>query len=103
MDALQKVNDAHQDALGRISALSDSLIQNSKVLSKITARLDKAEHSIGAVTLDDDAIARAVNTVVADAFAPFKQAVDAVGAQAVVADLASVYPIDTKSALDVLV
>jgi MoxR-like ATPase len=101
LDALQKVNDAHQDALGRISALSDSLIQNSKVLSKITARLDKAEHSIGAVTLDDDAIARAVNTVVADAFAPFKQAVDAVGAQAVVADLASVYPIDTKSALDV--
>jgi len=101
LDALQKVNDAHQDALGRISALSDSLIQNSKVLSKITSRLDKAEHSIGAVNLDDDAIARAVNTVVADAFAPFKQAVDAVGAQAVVADLASVYPIDTKSALDV--
>jgi MoxR-like ATPase len=101
LDALQKVNDAHQDALGRISALSDSLIQNSKVLSKLTTRLDKAEHSIGAVNLDDDAIARVVNTVVADAFAPFKQAVDAVGAQAVVADLASVYSTESKSALDV--
>jgi MoxR-like ATPase len=101
LDALQKVNDAHQDALGRISALSDSLIQNSKVLGKIASRLDKAEHSIGAVNLDDDAIARVVNTVVADAFAPFKQAVDAVGAQAVVADLASVYSTETKSALDV--
>jgi MoxR-like ATPase len=101
LDALQKANDAHQDALGRISALSDSLIQNSKVMSKITARLDKAEHSIGAVTLDDDAIARAVNTVVADAFAPFKRAVDAFGAQDVVADLASVFSTETKSASDV--
>ena len=101
LDALRKANDNHQDALGRISAITDSLIAITKSTGTMAKRLDKAEHSIGAVNLDDDAIQRAVNTVVADAFAPFKQAVESVGAQAVVADLASVYSTDAKSASDV--
>ncbi len=101
LDAMQKANDVHQDALGKIGSVNDAVIAINKTVGKLLSRLDKAEHSIGAVNLDDDAIARAVNTVVADAFAPFKQAVDAVGAQAVVADLASVYSTETKSASDV--
>jgi len=101
LDALQKASDVHQDALGKIGSVNDAVIAINKTVGKLLSRLDKAEHSIGAVNLDNDAIARAVNTVVADAFAPFKQAVDAVGAQAVVADLASVYSTETKSAQDV--
>ena len=101
LDALAKANNAHADALSKITALSDSLIAVNKTTGKILSRLDKAEHQIGNVVLDDDAITRAVNTVVADAFVPFKQAVDAVGAQEVVADLASIYSTETKSASDV--
>ena len=101
LDALQKANDVHQDALGKIGSVNDAVIAINKTVGKLLSRLDKAEHSIGAVNLDDDAIARVVNTVVADAFAPFKRAVDSVGAQDVVADLASVYSTETKSAQDV--
>lgn len=101
LDALQKVNDNHQDALSKITSLNDALIAVNKSTGKILSRLDKAEHSIGTVSIDSDAVARAVSTAVADAFAPFKQAVDAVGAQEVVADLASIYVTETKSAQDV--
>ena len=101
LDALRKANDNHQDALGRIGAITDSLVGITKSTGQILARLDRAETAIGAVNIDDESITRAVNKVVADAFAPFKQAVETAGVQATVADIASVYVTDTKSAKDV--
>jgi cobaltochelatase CobS len=101
LDALQKVNTVHQDLLKKLDGLSDSIVSTAKFASGIGSRLDKAEHEMGKVAIDDDAVNRAVNKVVADAFAPFKQAVESVGAQEVVADLASIYVTETKSALDV--
>jgi len=101
LDALQKVNTVHQDLIKKLDGLSDSIVSTAKFASGIGSRLDKAEHDIGKVAIDDDVITRAVSKLVADAFAPFKQAVESVGAQAVVADLASVYAVDTKSVKDV--
>jgi MoxR-like ATPase len=101
LDALQKVNTVHQDLIKKFDGLNDSIVSVAKITSGIGSRLDKAEHDIGKVAIDDDVITRAVGKLVADAFAPFKQAVESVGAQAVVADLASVYAVDTKSVKDV--
>ena len=47
-----------------------------------------------------DKVQEAVAKVVADAFKPFEQAVKAAGAQAVVADLAAVRVVDSKTCLD---
>lgn len=101
LDALQKANAVHQDSLGRISAITDSIISINKTVGGVLSRLDGAETAIGAVNIDEDAIERAVNKVVADAFAPFKTAVETAGVQTAVADLASVYVTETKSAKDV--
>jgi MoxR-like ATPase len=101
LDALQRANQIQQDADSKIGSVNDAVIAINKTVGKVLARLDKAETAIHTVSVDDDAVARVVHTAVADAFAPFKQAVDAVGAQAVVADLASVYSTETKSASDV--
>jgi MoxR-like ATPase len=87
--------------MSQISTLAVLITDSQKALGKVQSRLDNAETAIGAVNIDDDAITRAVNKVVADAFAPFKQAVETAGVQATVADFASVYVTDTKSALDV--
>lgn len=46
---------------------------------------------VGETKIDDRKVQEAVSKVVADAFAPFRKAVEAAGAQAVVADLSSVH------------
>jgi len=101
LDALQKANNARHDAMSQISTLASLVVDSQTALDKVQSRLDRAETAIGAVNIDDDAITRAVNKVVADAFAPFKTAVETAGVQATVADLSSVYVTDTKSAKDV--
>ena len=101
LDALRKANEVGQDSLNSIGKLNDAISNVNTNVGKVLSRLGKAESAIGAINFDDDAIQRAVNTVVADAFAPFKRAVESAGAQAVVADLASIYSTDTKSASDV--
>ena len=101
LDALQRANAVQVDLLKKIEGLSDSIVSTAKFASGVANRLDKAETAIGAVNIDEDSITRAVNKVVADAFAPFKTAVETAGVQATVADIASVYVTDTKSAKDV--
>jgi MoxR-like ATPase len=46
-------------------------------------------------------VSRAVTRAVAEAFAPFKSAVEQAGAQSIVADLSAVHVVDTRPALDV--
>lgn len=55
---------------------------------------------VGEVKIDDRRVADAVSKVVADAFAPFRKAVEAAGAQSVVADLSSVRVVRTESCRD---
>ena len=101
LDALQRANAVQVDLLKKLEGLSDIVVSTANFANGVASRLDKAETAIGAVNVDEDSITRAVNKVVADAFAPFKQAVEGAGAQAVVADIASVYVSETKSAQDV--
>lgn len=101
LDALQRANAVQVDLLKKLEGLSDSVVSTAKFASGIASRLDKAETAIGAVNIDEDSITRAVNKVVADAFAPFKTAVETAGVQTAVADLASVYVTETKSAKEV--
>jgi hypothetical protein len=99
------------DALQAVQALKDALKSD---LTHISARLsiestdrqfDQAQiktsiERLAQVKVDDRKVEEAVAKVVADAFAPFKQAVEAAGAQAVVADLSSVRVVSTETCLD---
>jgi MoxR-like ATPase len=99
------------DALQAVQALKDSIKSD---LTHISARLsiestdrrfDQEQiktsiEKLAQVKVDDRKVEEAVAKVVADAFAPFKQAVEAAGAQAVVADLSSVRVVSTETCLD---
>ena len=99
------------DALQAVQALKDSIKSD---LTHISARLsiestdrqfDQAQiktsiERLAQVKVDDRKVEEAVAKIVADAFAPFKQAVEAAGAQAVVADLSSVHVVGTETCLD---
>jgi MoxR-like ATPase len=99
------------DALQAVQALKDALKSD---LTHISARLsiestdrqfDQAQiktsiEKLAQVKVDDRKVEEAVAKVVADAFAPFKQAVEAAGAQAVIADLSSVRVVGTETCLD---
>ncbi len=99
------------DALQAVQALKDALKSD---LTHISARLsiestdrqfDQAQiktsiERLAQVKVDDRKVEEAVAKVVADAFAPFKAAVEAAGAQAVVADLSSVHVVGTETCLD---
>ena len=66
-------------------------------LDEVKDALSKLDRKVGQVSVDDRKVQDAVAKVVADAFKPFEQAVKAAGAQAVVADLASVRVVETKT------
>jgi MoxR-like ATPase len=99
------------DALQAVQALKDALKSD---LTHISARLsiestdrqfDQAQiktsiERLAQVKVDDRKVEEAVAKIVADAFAPFKAAVEAAGAQAVVADLSSVHVVGTETCLD---
>jgi MoxR-like ATPase len=70
-------------------------------LDEVKDSLSTLEHKVGQVSIDDRKVQEAVAKVVSDAFKPFEQAVKAAGAQAVVADLASVRVVETKECIDV--
>ena len=70
-------------------------------LDEVKDGLSTLEHKVGQVSIDDRKVQEAVAKVVSDAFKPFEQAVKAAGAQAVVADLASVCVVETKECVDV--
>lgn len=101
LDALTKISTVERNIDVITKAISTDVDFVSRQLEKVTARLDSAESAIGSVRIDDIAITKAVSQVVADAFAPFQQAVTDANAQQTVADLANVFQVETKSVQDV--
>ncbi len=111
--AVQAIQAASQAELttviGKMAGFESALLHESNtrtrlgndLASKVNDSLDKLDRKIGSFKLDDRSIHDAVTKVVADAFKPFQQAVQAAHAQAVVADLASVRVINAKYCLDV--
>jgi MoxR-like ATPase len=90
-------------ALGDITSRLDQEAHYRRTgLTEVKDALSSLEHKVGQVSVDDRRVQEAVAKVVADAFKPFEQAVKAAGAQAVVADLASVRVVDTKPCVDVV-
>lgn len=88
-------------ALGDITSRLDQEAHYRRTgLTEVKDALSSLEHKVGQVSVDDRRVQEAVAKVVADAFKPFEQAVQAAGAQAVVADLASVRVVDTKTCFD---
>jgi MoxR-like ATPase len=92
--AISKVTDILRDITTRIDQESH---YRRTGLTEVKDGLSTLEHKVGQVSIDDRKVQDAVAKVVADAFKPFEQAVKAAGAQAVVADLASVRVVDTKT------
>jgi MoxR-like ATPase len=95
--AISKVTGILQDITGRIDQEEH---YRRTGLTEVKDALSSLEHKVGQVSIDDRRVADAVAKVVADAFKPFEQAVKAAGAQAVVADLASVRVVDVKTCYD---
>jgi MoxR-like ATPase len=95
--AISKVTDILRDITTR---LDQEAHYRRTGLTEVKDGLSTLEHKVGQVSIDDRRVADAVAKVVADAFKPFEQAVKAAGAQAVVADLASVRVVETKTCLD---
>jgi MoxR-like ATPase len=92
--AISKVTDILRDITTRIDQESH---YRRTGLTEVKDGLSSLEHKVGQVAIDDRKVQEAVAKVVADAFKPFEQAVKAVGAQSVVADLAAVQVVDTKT------
>jgi cobaltochelatase CobS len=108
LDATNAVHNLRRDHKGFADQVADALTsidgtvaQHSKVLAKLDKRLDTLGEIVGEVKLDEVAVNAAVAKVVADAFAPFKQAVQDAGQMTVAGALASAWVVDKKPAKDV--
>ena len=101
LQAVQALKDALKSDLTHISArLSIESTDRQFDQAQIKDGIEKLAKQVGKVKIDDRKVEEAVAKVVADAFAPFKQAVEAAGAQAVIADLSSVRVVSTETCLD---
>ena len=87
------------ESMEKIKALSISLAIQTKTIERIEDSLaDIAEVSVG---VDQSEVNRKLETLIDNAFAPFKQAVIESGSEAKVANLNPVVKVDRKSCLDV--
>jgi len=108
LDAMNKLNNLSKDQRGFADQVADALnnidgtvAAHTKVLAKLDKRLSTLDEVVGEVKLDETAINAAVTKVVADAFAPFKQAVQDAGLMTVAGGLANAWVVEKKPALDV--
>jgi hypothetical protein len=102
--ASQVANRAEQLALTLTGEMSTALARigvQGADLALMNDKIDSLRIAIDASRVDDTAVKHEVAKAIADAFAPFKQAVIDAGAQAVVADVSGVHVVETKTALDV--
>lgn len=113
IDAVSAVASRAEDAaLKAIEAVKQTNIAVQKILDDDrTARIQDDDtlrteirdvaKKLGETKIDDRKVEAAVSKVVADAFAPFRKAVEAANAQSVIADLSGVHVVDTKTCLEV--
>jgi MoxR-like ATPase len=90
-----KAHDAAVDALTKVDRLSNDLTASQVRMSRLEKRVGDMS------SVDTDSVRVAVAAAVAAEFTPFKQAVVAAGAQAVVGSMSDVRCVDFKTALEV--
>ena len=100
LDALQAVRDLKDGLKNDLTHLSTRLSIESTDRRFDQEQIKTSLEKLAQVKIDDRKVEEAVAKVVADAFAPFKAAVEAAGAQAVIADLSSVRVVSTETCLD---
>ena len=100
LDALQAVQDLRDGLKNDLTHLSTRLSIETTDRRFDQEQIKTSIERLAQVKVDDRKVEEAVAKVVADAFAPFKAAVEAAGAQAVVADLSSVRVVSTETCLD---
>jgi MoxR-like ATPase len=84
------------DAAAAVRAVSNTVAKLTTLTGSLSDRLAARTPAV-----ERDEINAAVTRAIADAFAPFKTAVEQAGAQTAVADLSAVHVVDTRPALDV--
>lgn len=94
-NALNAVGDLAQ----RVSQLADHLINVESASVKLAKQVGTVAQKVGDFKLDDRALQKAVGEAIAAEFAPFKQAVRDVGAEAVIADLSAVHQVGEGDAI----
>ena len=102
--AAQVANRAEQLALTLTGELSTALARigsQAADLAVLNDRIDAVKISLDASRVDDTAVQYEVARAIADAFAPFKQAVIEAGAESVVADASAVHVVGTDTAFAV--
>jgi len=81
------------DAINKATTLSQTLVDLKKKVKTLEVTSNNS--------VDGDAIRIQVNKLIADAFAPFKQAVQDAGVESVIADISGVHVVETKTVEDV--
>lgn len=92
LKAIEAVKRSHQKLSDELADDRNSRIQDDDTLRTEIRAIAK---KLGETKIDDRRVEEAVSKVVADAFAPFRKAVEAAGAQSVIADLSSVRVVNT--------
>ena len=92
LKAIEAVKRSHQKLSDELADVRSVHLQDSEELGKAIRGLST---KIGETKIDDRKVQEAVTKVVADAFAPFRKAVEDANAQSVVADLSSVHKVNT--------
>jgi hypothetical protein len=77
------------DAINKATTLSQTLVDLKKKVKTLEVTSNNS--------VDGDAIRIQVNKLIADAFAPFKQAVQDAGVESVIADISGVHVVETKT------
>lgn len=99
---VNKANDNAIEALSRTSSIANALQGQGTSLAKLDDKIETLTITLNKVAAVDPSVVNdVVAKTVADAFAPFKQAVIAAGAEEAVANMSSVMTVARKSALDV--
>ena len=89
------------DLTKRVHTTADTLSKVQSGVMSIDIEVKGLTQKIGKFSLDEAQINAAVSKVVADAFAPFRKAVEDAGMQDVVADLSTVHIVERKPAAEV--
>ena len=102
--ATQVANRAEQLALTLTNEVTNVLTRigsQAADLAILNDKIDAVRIAVDAARVDDTAVQYEVARAIADAFAPFKQAVLEAGAESAVADLSAVHVTEVRSAFDV--